>query len=54
MNENMNDIDDILQDLNMEVPVENPNSSQDSTPTEETNISLVAIAVAIDLAINKK
>lgn len=40
MNTNMNDIDDILQDLNMEVPVENPNSSQDSTPTEETNISL--------------
>lgn len=40
MNTNMNDIDDILQDLNMEVPVENSNSSQDSTPTEETNISL--------------
>lgn len=40
MNTNMNDIDDILQDLNMEVTVENPNSSQDSTPTEETNISL--------------
>ncbi len=40
MNENMNDIDDILQDLNMGVPVENSNSSQDSTPTEETNISL--------------
>lgn len=41
MNTNMNDIDDILQDLNMEVPVENSNNSpQDSTPTEETNISL--------------
>lgn len=40
MNTNMNDIDDILQDLNMEVTVENPNSSQDSTLTEETNISL--------------
>lgn len=38
MDENMNDIDDILQ--NLEMPVENPNSSQDSTPTEETNISL--------------
>ena len=41
MNTNMNDIDDILQDLNMEVSVENSNNSpQDSTPTEETNISL--------------
>lgn len=41
MNTNMNDIDDILQDLNMEVPVENSNNSpHDSTPTEETNISL--------------
>ena len=38
MNVNMNDIDDILQ--NLEMPVENSNSSQDSTPTEETNISL--------------
>lgn len=41
MNVNMNDIDDILQDLNMEIPSENSNNSpQDSTPTEETNISL--------------
>lgn len=40
MNVNMNDIDNILQDLNMEVPVENSNSSQDSSPTEETNMSL--------------
>lgn len=40
MNTNMNNINDILQDLNMEVTVENLNSSQDSTPTEETNISL--------------
>lgn len=40
MNTNMNDIDDILQDLNMEVPVENSNSSQDSTPTEDPYISL--------------
>lgn len=39
MNTNMNDIDDILRDL--EMPVEDSNSSsQDSTPTEETNISL--------------
>ena len=41
MNTNMNDIDDILQDLNMGVPPENSNnSSLNSTPTEETNISL--------------
>lgn len=41
MNTNMNDIDDILQDLNMEIPSENSNSSSlNSTPTEETNISL--------------
>lgn len=38
MDVNMNDIDDILQ--NLEMPVEDSNSSQDSTPTEETNISL--------------
>lgn len=37
MNVNMNDIDDILQ--NLEMPVEDSNSSQDSTPTEETNVS---------------
>lgn len=37
MNINMNDIDDILQ--NLEMPVEVP-SSQDPTPTEETNMSL--------------
>lgn len=37
MNINMNDIDDILQ--NLEIPVEVP-SSQDPTPTEETNMSL--------------
>ena len=37
----MNDIDDILQNLNMEIPSENSNSSlQDSIPTGETNISL--------------
>ena len=41
MNTNMNDIDDILQDLNLGVPPENSNnSSLNSTPTEETNISL--------------
>lgn len=41
MDVNMNNIDDILQDLNMEIPSENTNNSpQDSTPTEETNISL--------------
>ncbi len=41
MNTNMNDIDDILQDLNMEIPSENSNSSSlNYTPTEETNISL--------------
>ena len=38
MDVNMNDIDDILQ--NLEMPVEDSNSSQDSTPTEETNMSL--------------
>ena len=38
MNVNMDDIDDILQ--NLEIPVEDSNSSQDSTPTEETNMSL--------------
>lgn len=38
MDVNMNDIDDILQ--NLEMPVEDSNSSQDSIPTEETNISL--------------
>lgn len=37
MNVNMNDIDDILQ--NLEMPVEDSNSSQNSTPTEETNVS---------------
>ncbi len=37
MNVNMNDIDDILQ--NLEMPVEDSNSSQDSTHTEETNVS---------------
>lgn len=37
MNVNMNDIDDILQ--NLEMPVEDSNNSQDSTPAEETNIS---------------
>ena len=37
MNINMDDIDDILQ--NLEIPVEDSNSSQDSTPTEETNMS---------------
>lgn len=41
MDVNMNNIDDILQDLNMEIPSENSNNfPQDSTPTEETNISL--------------
>lgn len=41
MNTNMNDIDDILQDLNMEIPSENSNNTpQDSSTTEETNISL--------------
>ena len=34
----MDDIDDILQ--NLEIPVEDSNSSQDSTPTEETNMPL--------------
>lgn len=38
MEVNMNDINDILQ--NLEMPVEDSNSSQDSTPTEETNMSL--------------
>lgn len=38
MNINMDDIDDFLQ--NLEIPVEDSNSSQDSTPTEETNMSL--------------
>lgn len=38
MDVNMNDINDILQ--NLEMPVEDSNSSQDSTPTEETNMSL--------------
>lgn len=37
MDVNMNDIDDILQDLDVESPEENP--TQDSTPTEETNMS---------------
>lgn len=41
MDVNMNNIDDILQDLNIEIPSENSNNfPQDSTPTEETNISL--------------
>lgn len=41
MDVNMNNIDDILQDLNMEIPSESTNNSpQDSTSTEETNISL--------------
>ena len=36
----MNNIDDILQDLNMEIPSENSNNTpQDSSTTEETNIS---------------
>ncbi len=39
MDVNMNDIDDILQDLNVETSEENPSSVQDSTPTEETNMS---------------
>ena len=34
----MDNIDDILQ--NLEIPVEDSNSSQDSTSTEETNMSL--------------
>lgn len=38
MSINMDDIDDILQ--NLEIPVEDSNSSQDSTATEETNMSL--------------
>lgn len=38
MSINMDDIDDILQ--NLEIPVEDSNSSQDSTSTEETNMSL--------------
>lgn len=38
MSINMDDIDDIFQ--NLEMPVEDSNSSQDSTPTEETNMSL--------------
>lgn len=38
MSINMDDIDDILQ--NLEIPVEDSNSSQDSTPTEETNMPL--------------
>lgn len=41
MNINMNDIDDIDDILqNLEMPVEVPNSSQNPTPTEETNMSL--------------
>ena len=41
MNINMNDIDDIDDILqNLEIPVEDSNSSQDSTSTEETNMSL--------------
>lgn len=41
MDVNMNNIDDILQDLNMEIPSENSNNTpQDSSTTEETNISL--------------
>ena len=36
MNVNMNDIDDILQ--NLEMPEEHSNSSQNSTPAEETNM----------------
>lgn len=41
MNVNMNDIDNILQDLNVGTPSENSeNSSQSSTPAEETNMSL--------------
>lgn len=38
MSINMDNIDDILQ--NLEIPVEDSNSSQDSTSTEETNMSL--------------
>lgn len=41
MNVDMNDIDDILQDLNIGTSQENTNSStQNSTPTEETDIPL--------------
>lgn len=41
MNVDMNDIDDILQDLNIRTSQENTNSStQNSTPTEETDIPL--------------
>lgn len=41
MDVNMNDIDDILQNLNVELPPENSNSSSlNSIPTGETNISL--------------
>lgn len=40
MDVNMNDIDDILQNLNVETSEENPTPTQDSTPTEETNMSL--------------
>ena len=40
MDVNMNDIDDILQDLNVEISEENPIPTQDSSPIEETNMSL--------------
>lgn len=41
MDVNMNDVNDILQDLNIGITQENTNnSSQDVTPTEETNLSL--------------
>lgn len=40
MDVNMNDIDDILQDLNVKTSEENPTPTQDSTPTEETEMSL--------------
>ena len=41
MDVNMNDIDDILQNLNVEIPSENSNSSSlNSTPTEDPYMSL--------------
>lgn len=40
MDVNMNDIDDILQDLNVESSEENSTPTQDSSPIEETNMSL--------------
>ena len=40
MNVNMNDINDILQDLDVETSEENSTLTQDSTPREDTNMSL--------------